>query len=96
MAAASAAEPVIAFRVGLSHFSAIRTDGTTEDDFKTFAQVTILTRGRPNARLWYANDSDVQFAKTSVCRWRGWSRKEEGGGGPPYLHAAPRVGHQWI
>lgn len=66
--AATAAGPIVAFRIALSSLIAVRTDGAPEDDFKTFAQATVLTRGRPNATLWYASESDIQLAKTSVCR----------------------------
>lgn len=66
--AAAPAVPVVAFRVSLSSLIAVRTDGVPEDDFKTFAQATVLTRGRPNATLWYASESDIQLAKTSVGR----------------------------
>lgn len=66
MSTSQSTGPFVGFRIALSTFSATRTDGVAEDDFKTFAQATILTRGRPNSNLWYTADTDIQFAKTSV------------------------------
>ena len=55
------------FRVNLQSISVERQDRQPEDDFKTWGQVVVLTRGRPSARFWYAGaDSDANLGKTSV------------------------------
>lgn len=55
------------FRVALQSISIERQDRQPEDDFKTWGQVVVLTRGRPSARFWYAGaDSDANLGKTSV------------------------------
>jgi hypothetical protein len=41
-------------------------NGAVVDDFKTWANVVLITRGRANCAIWYAGETDGSLAKTSV------------------------------
>ncbi len=40
-------------RIKLHDISLSRSDGAEEDDFKTWSQIQLVTRGSPNSALWY-------------------------------------------
>lgn len=54
------------FRVALQSISIERVDAAPEDDFKTWAHTTVVTRRKPNSKFWYTTDSEVNLGKTSV------------------------------
>lgn len=62
----SAADAKSDFIVSLSQIAIDRTDRSPEDDFKTWAQCIVVTRGRQSNKFWYASDADANLGKTSV------------------------------
>jgi hypothetical protein len=53
-------------RISLTSLTIQRSDGAVEDDFKTWAEVTLLgSDGVPDARRWYAGE-DANLGRTSV------------------------------